>query len=194
MTDDDAADFVRLRVVTASSTRRVVTAQAIGAGAEGDDDGAERWDDAEVTQPLGLMAVPTQSATLEGYALRRGDEIVVNVIVDKGAEAQTVETGETRLYGAGADNHAAVIRIRANGDIEVTPKAGQSVVLAGGSLKNARVEDPLNVGTLVATAGPYPVLFTYVPGVAGPTPPAPPGGVALTGVIATSGGAPFVKS
>lgn len=194
MTDDDAADFVRLRAVTASTTRRVVTAQAIGAGAEGDDDGAERWDDAEVTQPLGLMAVPAQTTTLEGYALRRGDEVIVNVIVDKGAAAQTVEVGETRLYGAGSGNGAAVIRIRANGDIEVTPGSGQSVILAGGTKKNARVEDPLNVGTLVATAGPYPVLFTYIPGVAGPTPPAPPGGVALTGVIATAGGAPFVKS
>lgn len=194
MTDDDAADFVRLRAVAASTTRRVVTAQCIGAGAEGDDDGAERWDDAEVTQPLGLMAIPVQTATLEGYALRRGDEVVVNVIVDKGGAAQTVETGETRLYGVGSSNAAATVRIRANGDIEVTPAAGRSVILAGGTLKNARVTDPLNVGTLVATAGPYPVLFTYVPGVAGPTPPAPPGGVALTGVIASSGGADYVKS
>lgn len=203
MTDDDATDFVRLRALTNGSSVNTTTAQVVGVGAEGSDDEAERWDDVEVVQPAGLRAAPSQTATLEGLAMRRGDEAVVIHVLDKGATRQTPEDGETRLYGVGSGNATAVVRIRANGDIEVTAKSGQvvrvaasggEVVISGGTLKNARVTDPLNVGTLVATAGPYPVLFTYIPGVAGATPPAPPGGVALTGVIASAGGAPNVKS
>lgn len=203
MTDDDATDFVRPRAITVGATTNTLTAQIVGVGAEGSDDSAERWDDAEVVQPAGLRALPSETNTLEGLAMRRGDEVVVIHLLDKGADRQTVEAGETRLYGVGTNNPTTVIRLRANGDIEITAKSGQvvrvgasggEVVLSGGTLKNARVEDPLNVGTLVATAGPYPVLFTYIPGTAGPVPPAPPGGVALTGVIATSGGNPNVKS
>jgi hypothetical protein len=203
MTDDDPTDFVRLRALTNGASVNTTTAQVVGVGAEGSDDAAERWDDVEVVQPAGLRAAPAQTATLEGLAMRRGDEAVVIHVLDKGATRQTPEAGETRLYGVGASNATAVIRVRANGDIEVTATGGQvvrigakngEVVISGGTLKNARVTDPLNVGTLVATAGPYPVLFAYVPGTAGPTPPAPPGGVALTGVIASSGGNANVKS
>lgn len=203
MTDDDPTDFVRLRALANGTAANTMTAQVVGVGAEGSDDEAERWDDTEVVQAAGFRALPAQTATLEGLAMRRGDEAVVVHVIDKGATVQTLEAGESRVYGVGASNPTAVIRIRANGDIEVTAAAGQvvrvaasggEVVLSGGTLKNARVEDALNVGTLVATAGPYPVLFTYVPGVPGPTPPAPPGGVALTGVIASSGGNANVKS
>ena len=96
--------------------------------------------------------------------------------------------------------------INADGSIDVlsapgTPvnvAAGGSgdVVLNGGTLKAARVTDPVRVGTLVATAGPYPVAFVFQafdadgapagPPVSGPT-------VTLSGVGSPAGGAPRTK-
>ena len=88
----------------------------------------------------------------------------------------------------------ATITIGTSGQIDVTAAAGQDLRLNAGTKQVAREEDALNVGTLVATAGPYPVLFTYVPGTAGAAAPAPPGGVALAGVVLTGTGAPTVKA
>jgi hypothetical protein len=73
------------------------------------------------------------------------------------------------------------------------------IKLNGGNLKNARVTDPLAVGTLTGQAGPYPVVFTYVPtqNVGGvDTPGAPSSGpsVNLAGIVSNGGGATGVKS
>lgn len=174
--DDDAIEIVKVTATAASTSSRVVTVQAAGVGAEGDDDGAQGFDDVEVAQPCGLMARPSLTRTTEGVCVRRGDELVALVLIDKGAPAQDVEAGETRLYGVnGSTNSTAVIRIRANGDIDVTAKSarsinlsvsgGGSVVLAGGSLEVARRTDPVTAAagllttlgqivTLLNTAGP----------------------------------------
>lgn len=77
--------------------------------------------------------------------------------------------------------------------VNVAAGGAGDVVLNGGTKKVAREEDTLNVGTLVATAGPYPVVFAYVQGTVGAVPPAPPGGVSLRGVITTGTGAPRTK-
>ena len=126
---DDVIEFVKVTAATASTSSRVLTVQAAGVGAEGDDDGAQGFDAVEVAQPAGLMASPTLTATTEAVAVRRGDELVALVLIDKGAAAQSVEAGETRLYGVGSDNSTAVIRLRANGDVEIVSKAAQVVKL-----------------------------------------------------------------
>lgn len=130
----DTLEFCKVLSLAASSTSRAVTGSVADAGAEGDDNGAERFDDCEAPMPAGLMAVPALTATTEAVGVRRGDELVLLCIIDKGAAAQAVESGETRLYGVGASNATAVIRIRADGDIEITPKAGKAVRIGGGTL------------------------------------------------------------
>ena len=201
--DEDPIDAFKVLSLTTSTTRRVLTAQCAGRGAEGDDDAAERFDGVEVAQPAGLMASPALTATTEALAVRRGDELIALFLIDKGANVQAVEAGETRLYGAGTQNATTVIRLRSNGAIDITSANNGAinisahgtgdVVVNGGSKRIAREEDALNVGTLVATAGPYPVLFTYAAGTAGVPAVAPPGGVALAGVLTTGTGAARFK-
>ncbi len=193
---DQLLDFVTLSRVNVSSTRRVTTAQITGAGDPGDDSTAERVDACEVVQPLGLLAVPVLGTNTEALIARVGDRPVVLAIVDKSRGAQDVEQGEARLYGVGDTNHAAVVRIRATGKIEVTPKASQDLVLNAGLLKAARVTDPVRIGTITATAGPYPVTFTVTLVDADGVPGTPAVGATatLTGVISNAGGAPNVKA
>jgi phage gp45-like len=175
MDEDGALQFVRVTGVTASSSTRATTLQVAGVGSESNSNDGERFDGVESTQPAGLMASPAVTSTAEAVCVRRGDELVALVIIDKGAAAQNVEAGETRLYGVGGDNATAVIRLRANGDIDITAKSarsinlsvsgGGSVVLAGGSLEVARRTDPVTAAagllttlgqivTLLNTAGP----------------------------------------
>lgn len=190
-------EIVKVTSTQVSSSTRVLTFQAAGVGAEGDDADAEAWDDCELAQPAGLMARPALASTTECLAIRRGDELLGLVIVDKGAPAQNVETGETRIYGVnGATNDAAVIRIRASGKIEITTETGQDIVLNAGALKVARVTDPVRIGTVTGTAGPYPVVFSTTLVDADGTPGAPTVGntATLSGVISNAGGATNVKA
>lgn len=119
--------------LTPSAARRTMTAQCVGVGAEGDDENAERLDDCEVMQPSGFAARPALTATTEAVAVRRGDELVVLFLIDKGAAAQAVEPGETRLYGVGASNGAAAVRIRASGAVEIASAGATVVKLQDGS-------------------------------------------------------------
>ena len=198
MTDDDqiTIEFGRVISVTAASSTRATTIQLAAVGSEGDDDGAERGDAVEVLQPAGVMASPSITATTEAPFVRLGDRQVALGLIDKGAPAQSVEGGETRVYGCGASNAQTVIRLRANGDIEITAGSTHEVIINGGTLKVARVTDPVRIGTLTAVAGPYPVTFTTtlqdangVPGVpvVGPT-------ATLSGVISNAGGAARTKA
>lgn len=146
----DTLEFVKVVLVSASSTSRAVVANVAGLGAEGDDEGAERYDDCEAPQPAGLIAIPTLTATTEAVGIRRGDEMVLLCIIDKGAPAQTAEAGETRVYGVGSGNATAMVRIRASGAVEVTSKSGQNVVLNGGTLSVARETDPVTTSATLA--------------------------------------------
>ena len=201
MRDEDNEDapvieFVNVTSAAASSRFCVSTLQAVGVGSVGADGEAERFDDVEHTQPAGLFAVPTTSANTEAVVIRRGDEAVALVVVDKSKPAQNVESGETRLYGVGGSNGAAVIRIRADGSIEITAKVGNNIalnvdaagniVLDGGSLKVARATDPvsvtltaLQIGTIIAPAGGGPCTG---------------GPITITGTIDTGAGASHVKA
>ena len=62
--------------------------------------------------------------------------MVLLCIIDKGAPAQTLESGETRVYGVGASNATAMIRIRANG-MSGRRQAGRAVRIGGGTLSAA---------------------------------------------------------
>jgi len=151
MDDLGAIEFGQVLGVTVSSNSRATTVQLAAVGQAGDDDGAERLDAVEVMQPAGLMAAPSLSSTAEAAFVRIGDQVIALALADKGAPAQAVEAGEVRLYGPGSSNATAVIRIRANGSIEITPKAGVNVVLAGGSQSVARATDPVGAGATMAT-------------------------------------------
>lgn len=201
MRDEDNEDapvieFVNVTSAAASSRFCVSTLQAVGVGAVGADGEAERFADVEHTQPAGLFAVPTTSANTEAVVIRRGDEAVALVVVDKSKPAQNVESGETRLYGVGGSNGTAVIRIRADGSIEITAKAGVNislnvdgagdVVLDGGSLKVARATDPVSV-TLTALQ----IAGIIAPAGGGPCTGGP---ITITGTIDTGAGATHVKA
>lgn len=195
--DEPTIEIVKVTATQVSTSTRVLTFQAAGVGAEGDDNGAEAWDDCELAQPAGLMARPALTSTTECVAIRRGDELLGLVIVDKGAPAQDVEAGETRLYGVnGETNDTAVIRIRASGKIEITTESGQDIVLNAGTLKVARVTDPVRIGTITGTAGPYPVVFstTLVNADGVPGTPVVGATATLSGVISNAGGAANVKA
>ena len=151
MDDLGAVEFGKVLGVTVSGNSRATTLQLAATGQEGDDDGAERIDAVEVLQPAGLMDAPSLSATAEAAFVRIGDQVIALAVIDKGAPAQAVEAGEVRLYGPGSSNASAVIRIRADGSIEITPKAGTNVVLAGGSQSVARATDPVGAGATMAT-------------------------------------------
>jgi hypothetical protein len=124
---DQLLDFVKLSRLTVSTARRVLTAQITGAGDAGDDAAAETLSSVEVVQPLGLLAYPTLGATTEALIARIGDTAVALGLIDKGGAAQAVEAGEVRLYGPGSQNATAVVRIRADGSIEITAKSGLNV-------------------------------------------------------------------
>jgi hypothetical protein len=97
--------------------------------------------------------------------------------------------------------------INADGSIDVLSAPGTpvnvaaggagDVVLNGGTLKTARVTDPILVGTVAGLAGPFPVMFTFQPFDANGAPFGPPvvsPAVPLVGVVANVGGALRTKA
>ncbi len=198
---DQLLDFVKLSRLAVSTANRVTTAQITGAGDAGDDSTAETVDACEVVQPLGLMAYPTLGATTEALIARLGDRPVVLAMIDKGRAAQAVEAGEVRLYGPGSSNAAAVVRIRADGSIEVSSLNNTNVTVTasgtgevrvnGSAVKIAADTDPVDLGTWTHTpaagAGVTPCVLSYTPPGGAPTVIAPPpGSTAVAGKIAVS--------
>lgn len=174
---DQLLDFVKLSRLTVSTARRVLTAQITGAGAAGDDANAETLSAVEVVQPLGLLAYPTLGATTEALIARIGDTAVALGLIDKGGAAQAVEAGEVRLYGPGSQNATAVVRIRADGSIEITSTSNQNITVTaagtgevrvnGSAVKIAADTDPVDLGA-----------WTFIPGTGGASLSyTPPGGV-----------------
>lgn len=134
-------DFVRIARTAVSTTRRVVTASIVGIGNVGDDASAERVDNCEVAQPLGLFAVPVLTSQTEGVVARLADRPFILFVLDKGRTAQACEDGGTKLYGVGPDNAAAIVYIRATGAIEVTAKTGQTVTIVAGGAGTVILQD-----------------------------------------------------
>ncbi len=175
-----SAEHWKVTALRWGTRARVLLAQLRGLGAEGERERAQRDDDVEVASPLGLRVRPAISGSLEAVVVETpGGERVAVVLVDKARAAGAVEAevGETQLHGLA--EQSAVIRIRASGDIELTPKTGRSVILAGGTHGAAREGHAVSVGRLV-----------FVPGSSGasllwngaPVSSAPPG-TEITGTI-----------
>jgi hypothetical protein len=188
-------EFEKVTALAPNSQHRVLTAQVRGATTDDAPADAEEHDEVEVLQPAGLMARPELTETTEAVVVVRGDEPVALLLIDKGAAAQQPEAGEVRLHGVAAASATTVVRIRANGDLEITAASGRDVKVNGGTLKVARVTDPVKVATITATAGPYPVTFSVALHDADGTPGTPSVGTTatLSGVIANSGGAAHFK-
>lgn len=112
-------------------------------GAEGDRAGAIPADDVEVLQPLGFRVRPVapdpDNGSLEAFVLEQsnGDRLAV-MLVDKAQHPGDVSPEAGGVVVHGLAERSAVIYVRASGDIELTPKAGRSVILAGGSARAAR--------------------------------------------------------
>lgn len=130
--------MIRFAAVTltrwATSQVRALLAQLRGAGESGRDEDAEAHDDVEVLMPLGLRVRPVQRESLEAVVVERGDERVALFLVDKARVTGAVEAeeGETQLHGLA--EQSAVVRIRANGDLELIPKSGRKVYLGANTL------------------------------------------------------------
>lgn len=137
-------EFAKVLALEAGTRVRTLLARLRADGTDGQDDDAEPMDGVEVVQPHGLLAKPAATATLEAVYVRTGDEFVCIGLLDKGSAALSpgVEEGETRLYNLAG----AVVRLRASGDIEVTPAAGQNVWIGstGGAV-------PIALGDTVAS-------------------------------------------
>ena len=134
-------DFVRIARTAVSTTRRVVTASIVGIGNVGDDASAERVDNCEVAQPLGLFAVPVLTPQTEGVVARLADRPFILFVLDKGRTAQSCEAGGAKLYGVGPDNAAAIVYIRATGAIEVTSVTNTNVTVTAGGTGVVRFQD-----------------------------------------------------
>lgn len=177
-------EFAKLTGTEVQADGKCIRAQVIMAGSEGADNDAEQADSVETVQPLGLLARPTITDTAETVTVRRGDEVVVLFVLDKAAVKQDLEEGEVRMHGVSSSAPNAVIRIRASGDIEITPAPGCAVKLAGGATNCAKQGSTVDLGYIAGTApvGGGPVTFVYTPpGVA------PPGATALNSGQVTSG-------
>lgn len=182
-------ETLRVLATRQGQQSRVVTADLAGAGQTGDDDGAENFSDEEVLHPLGFASRPVCTEHTEAIALRVGDQQYVMFVVDKGAALFTdLEEGETRI--SGAKETTAVIRIRSDGSIEITPAAGTDIVLNGGTLKVARQTDGVNKSTpLGVWMGQVEIaLNVLAPGAVTPL------STTFTGIGEIAGGASHVKS
>ncbi len=130
-----------------SDTREVSVAQGRGQGGAPDDA-------LEVVEPPGLRARPVVRSSTEALVveLPNGDRFAF--LLDKEARegAVALEAGETQLRGCAVP--AAVVRIRASGDVEITPAEGCSVILAGGTERVARREGAVRAaGTTAPPSG-----------------------------------------
>ncbi len=188
--------------VAFDAVSKLLGLQLRGDGAAGDDDAAVPEDDAPFLGQLGVAVRPIVTATLEALGYQDGDEIRVMKLWDKARSPTDLEAGETRVFAVGdltarvrlkadgltVEARGATLTITSSGAVQVTPAAGQDVVLSGGSLKVARVSDATVPGTTMAAW--IGAISTYVNGIA-PGTATPPTDF---GTIATSGGAPHVRA
>lgn len=187
-------DLATVTRLDADAQRRVITAQIRGAVTDDAPDDAEEHDEVEVLQPAGLLARPELTATTEAAVVMRGDEPVVILLIDKGATAQTPEAGEVRLHGVAAASATAVVRIRADGSVEITTTTNKHLTLTangtgevrvnGSAVKVAADQDPVDAGTLTFVPGTGGASLTYTP--PGGAPSGVTTGTSLVGKIAVA--------
>lgn len=197
-------DFVKVQSTDVGSNASVVTLQVLGFGSSNNDSAAEQVPSIELVQQAGFACRPALTQNTEAVVIRRGDEVIALFILDKSAQNSgnpalaNIQQGEARMYGVGAHPEAQ-ISIPSDGGIVATPASGKDVslnVAEGAGQKVARVTDPVNIGYLAGTAGPYPLNLVFTVAAAADPQATPSSGamVGLNAVIATRGGAPNVKA
>lgn len=131
--------------VTAARWAEILLVQ-LRRGAEGDRAAAIPADDVEVLQPLGFRVRPVapdpDNGSLEAFVIEQsnGDRLAV-MLVDKAQHAGDVSPEAGGVVVHGLAERSAVVYIRASGDIEITPKGGRRVILAGGEQPYVRGTD-----------------------------------------------------
>ena len=123
---------------------------------------AETREGVERFQNYGVTSVPFGDA--EALVLcvgGRREHAIVVAVDDRRYRLKDLAAGETALY----TRFGSKVLLKANGDVEVTPKSGQDIKLAAGSKKVARLGDTTKNGSLSGTVmvagAPVSVLFTY---------------------------------
>ena len=135
----------RVTLASWASEVRALVVQLQGPGARPiPGDAVEAW------QPMGLRAHPVIRSTTEALVIELPNGERIAFKIDKGRDEGGVEAeaGETQLHGLSAQS--AVVRIRANGDVEISPATGRNLVLAGGTLDAARATDPVTADAVLA--------------------------------------------
>lgn len=127
------------------ATRALTLLVQLRRGAEGDRAAAIPADDVEVLQPLGFRVrpvAPDPDGSLEAFVIEQsnGDRLAV-MLVDKAQHAGDVSPEAGGVVVHGLAERSAVVYIRASGDIEITPKGGRRVILAGGEQPYVRGTD-----------------------------------------------------
>jgi hypothetical protein len=151
-------EFAKVTAVRLGTRVRAVLAQLRAAGDEGDDDGAEGFDECEVVHPLGFVSLPATplARTLEAAFVRDGDEGHVLALVDKalgvlGSGVNALAAGAAKVFAPG----------NLNARVDWLPSG--DVVINGGLLRIARVTDPVNICTIQASAVIYPCTLIITP-------------------------------
>ena len=168
------------KVYRAAWAQRVRTLVVQIRGAAG-----QQEDAAESYQPMGLRTNPVVRASTEAMVFELPNGGRIALLIDKARDEGAVEaeSGETQLHGLAAQS--AVVRIRANGDIEISAASGRNVVvnaagagevrLNGSALTVAADTDPVDLGTWAFVPGTGGASLSYTPPSGAPTPITPAG-------------------
>lgn len=196
---DEDLRFVKVRLLSVNAERRVMTLQIVDEGSDGADEDAGSDEDVELLSVPGLTARPSLTDTTEAAVLYAGDRPVALALIDKGRAAVVPEEGEARLHGVGASNHTTVVRMRADGSIEITSSNNANITvnahgtgevhLNGSALKVAADTDPVDLGSWThvpaSGAGVTPCSLSYTPPGAG-APSTIGAGTSVAGKVAVS--------
>lgn len=176
-------DFMKVSTATPGTASSTVTLQLRGFGSSANDTTAETIDGAEFLQAIGFATRPVIADGLEAICVRRGDEVIAFVVLNRAQKnaagsyaLKDLAQGETRMYGAAAPD--GNIKIDPNGNIIETPASGQVVslgdvpantkfVIGDGealhsfcvSLQQQFNQLRTDYQALAGTAGPYPLVF-----------------------------------
>lgn len=140
-----------------NAVSKLLELQLRGDGDEGDDGRSAQTDEGVFYHHLGLAIRPVVARTLRALGYEDGDDVAVLKVWDKARTPTDLAVGETRVYAAGdltarvrlktdgltVEASGATITITSAGAIQVTPAAGQDIVLNGGSARVARVGDAI---------------------------------------------------
>lgn len=147
--------------IESSGSVHVMTVDLQGFGNSGDTDNCEQHPKIEVLQQYGIYSRPESGQNVEAPCVYYKESMVSLPLIDKTAvDISSLEEGEIRLQ----NRAGAVVRLRADGSIELTPASGKNIILDGGSAKVSRVGDRTtghsHTATFALNAGATPVTGT----------------------------------